>query len=73
LPAGERIDHADPDRRFAARLNDEGGSHLKGAQCCDALHERAAIELGAESLRYHEFSSGRLLLLLLNVSYRLVP
>jgi hypothetical protein len=52
---------------------DEGGSHLKGAQRGDALHERATIEVGAESLRCHKFSSERLLFLLLNASYRLLP
>ena len=42
---------------FAARLNDEGRRHLKGAERGGALHERAAVQSRAESLRCHEFSS----------------
>ena len=44
VDAGEGIDHTDPDRRLAACLNEEGGSHLKGAQRGGALHQPAPIE-----------------------------
>jgi len=33
INAGERIDHADPHRRFAAGLNNEGGSNLRCSNC----------------------------------------
>ena len=43
VDAGEWIDHADPDRRFAARGDDKGGRHLEGPERGGAGHERATI------------------------------
>ena len=54
VDAGEGIDHADPDRRLAACLNEERGSDLKGAQRGGALHQHAPIELADKTLRCHE-------------------
>ena len=43
IDAGERIDHADPDRRLAARGDDKGRRHLEGPERGGAGHERAAV------------------------------
>ena len=44
INAGQRIDHADADRRFAARRDDEGRRDLQGTGCGGAFEHGATIE-----------------------------
>ena len=48
VSAGQGVDHADPDWRFPARLNDERRSDLERTQRGGALDQRAAIEFRVE-------------------------
>src|SRR6185437_10631193 len=44
IDAGQRIDHADLDRRLAARLDDERGGDLQYAGGGTRLQQRAALD-----------------------------
>ena len=55
IDAGERIDHSDPKRRLAARLNDEGRSDLNESGRRGPLEDRAPVESIREWRRCHKF------------------
>jgi hypothetical protein len=44
IDSGYRIDHSDPYRRFASRLDDEGGSELHRSKCGACLQDSPPID-----------------------------
>ena len=67
VDAGERIDHAHPDRGLAARLDDEGRRHLEDAERGGAFHQRTTIEFWIEIMRYHQILPAALLIFFVGV------
>ncbi len=61
VDAGQRIDHADPDRRIRARRNHEGRRYAQGAEPGSAFENRTAVESTRRIRRRHGLSSLNLL------------